>query len=159
MGRRGEAHATSHDAEAMFYGAHEHTVDDKNRVTLPRKFRDAFGDAIVLAKGIDRNIDVYPRGSWDASMLRIAELDSLTREAREMKRHFFAGASTAEVDKQGRVVIPSDLAAHAGIGKDVVVAGVHDHVEIWDRTQWAEHVSTIEGSVGDVAERAADRRS
>jgi MraZ protein len=159
VGLRGETRATSHHAEPMFYGAHEHTVDDKNRVTLPRKFRDAFGDSIVLAKGIDRNIDVYPRGSWDASMLRIAELDSLTREAREMKRHFFAGAATAEVDKQGRVVIPSDLAAHAGIGKDVVVAGVHDHVEIWDRAHWAEHVSTIEGSVGDVAERAADRRS
>jgi MraZ protein len=76
-----------------------------------------------------------------------------------MKRYFFAAASAAELDKQGRVVIPSDLATHAGIGKDVVVAGVHDRVEIWDRAQWADHVSAIEGSVGDVAERAADRRS
>jgi len=143
----------------MFYGAHEHTVDDKNRVTLPAKFRDAFGGEVVLAKGIDRNIDVYPRPSWEASMSRIAELDPLTREAREMKRYFFAAAAAAELDKQGRVVIPADLATHAGIGKDVVVAGVHDHVEIWDRAQWADHVSTIEGSVGDVAERAADRRS
>ena len=143
----------------MFYGAHEHTVDDKNRVTLPAKFRAAFGGGVVLAKGIDRNIDVYPRASWEASMSRIAELDSLTREAREMKRYFFAAASVAELDKQGRVVIPSDLATHSGIGKDVVVAGVHDHVEIWDRAHWADHVSTIEGSVGDVAERAADRRS
>ena len=143
----------------MFYGAHVHTVDDKNRVTLPAKFRDAFGRGVVLAKGIDRNIDVYPRASWEESMSRIAGLDPLTREAREMKRYFFAAASATEVDKQGRVVIPSDLASHAGIAKDVVVAGVHDHVEIWDRTQWANHVSTIEGSVGDVAERAADRRS
>jgi MraZ protein len=113
----------------------------------------------VLARGIDRNIDVYPRATWDASMARIADLDSLTREAREMKRYVFATAAVTELDKQGRVLIPSDLAKHAGIGKDVVVAGVHDHVEIWDRAQWADHVSTIEGSVGDVAERAADRRS
>ena len=143
----------------MFYGAHEHTVDDKNRVTLPARFRDAVGREVVLARGIDRNIDVYPRASWEASMARIVELDSLTREAREMKRYFFAAAAAAELDKQGRVVIPADLATHAGVGKEVVVAGVHDHLEIWDRAQWTDHVSTIEGSVGDVAERAADRRS
>jgi MraZ protein len=143
----------------MFYGTHEHTVDDKSRVTLPAKFRDAFGRDVVLAKGIDGNVDVYPRASWDASMARIAELDPLTREGREMRRYVFAAASIAELDRQGRVLIPADLAGHAGIGKDVVVAGVHDHVEIWDRAQWAKHVSAIEGSVGDVAERAADRRS
>lgn len=143
----------------MFYGAHEHTVDDKNRVTLPAKYRDAFGHEVVLAKGIDRNVDVYPRATWEASMSRIAELDPLTREAREMKRYFFAAASAAELDKQGRVVIPADLAAYAGLGREVVVAGVHDHMEVWDRSTWTDHVSTIEGSVGDVAERAADRRS
>ena len=92
-------------------------------------------------------------------MSRIAELDPLTREAREMKRYFFAAASAAELDKQGRVVIPADLAAYAGLGREVVVAGVHDHMEVWDRSTWTDHVSTIEGSVGDVAERAADRRS
>jgi len=142
----------------MFYGSHEHTIDEKNRLTLPAKFRDALADGVVLARGIDRNIDVYPRANWEASMARIAELDSLTREAREMKRYVFAAASVVEPDRQGRVVIPADLAGHAGLGKDVVVAGVHDHVEIWDRAQWTDHVSTIEGSVGDVAERAADRR-
>lgn len=143
----------------MFYGQHEHTVDEKNRLTLPAKFRDALAAGVVLARGIDRNIDVYPRGSWDASVARIAELDSLTREAREMKRFVFAGAAVAELDKQGRVVVPPDLLVHARLGKDVVVAGVHDHVEIWDRSLWADHVSAIEGSVSDVAERAADRRS
>ncbi|MDH4102872.1 MAG: division/cell wall cluster transcriptional repressor MraZ, partial [Thermoleophilia bacterium] len=155
LGLRGK---TTPDA-SMFYGKHEHTVDEKNRLTLPAKFRDALSAGVVLARGIDRNIDVYPRGSWDASIARIADLDSLTREAREMKRYLFAGASVAELDKQGRVLVPPDLLTHAGLGKDVVVAGVHDHIEIWDRTQWAGHVSAIEGSVGDVAERAADRRS
>ena len=144
---------------SMFYGKHEHTVDEKNRLTLPAKFRDALSAGVVLARGIDRNIDVYPRESWDASVARIAELDSLTREAREMKRYVFAGAAVAELDKQGRVLVPPDLTTHAGLGRDVVVAGVHDHVEIWDRAHWAVHVSAIEGSVGDVAERAADRRS
>ena len=142
----------------MFYGAYEHTIDEKNRVTVPARFRNAFAGGVVLARGIERSIDVFPREAWDANVARIAELDSLTREAREMKRYVFAGAAVAELDRQGRVLVPPHLAGHAGLGKDVVVAGVHDHIEIWDRAQWAGHVSAIEGSVGDVAERAADRR-
>ena len=75
-----------------------------------------------------------------------------------MKRYVFAGAAVAELDRQGRVLVPPHLAGHAGLGKDVVVAGVHDHIEIWDRALWADHLSAIEGSAGDVAERLADKR-
>jgi len=142
----------------MFYGKHEHTVDEKNRLTLPAKFRDALAAGVVLARGIDRNIDVYPRGSWDASVERIAELDSLTREAREMKRFVFAGATVSELDKQGRVLVPPALHRHARLGREVVVAGVHDHLEIWDRAAWADHVTKVEGSADDVAERLAEKR-
>jgi MraZ protein len=140
----------------MFYGTHEHTIDEKNRLTLPARFRDALGGEVVLLRGIDRNVDVFPRASWDKSVERIAALDSLTREAREMKRYVFTGVTITDVDKQGRVVVPPDLVS--SLGKEVAVVGVHDHVEIWDRSKWASHLSAIEGSVGDVAERAADRR-
>ena len=143
----------------MFYGEYEHTIDEKSRLTLPARFRDAFAGGVVLARGLERNIDVFPRESWDANVARIATLDSLTREAREMKRYVFAGAAVADLDKQGRVIVPLTLAEHAGIAKDVIVAGVHDHIEIWDRSAWAAHLSAIEGSAGDVAERLADRRS
>jgi len=142
----------------MFYGTHEHTIDDKNRLTLPAKFRDGLGEGVVLVRGIDGTVDVYPRASWEASAERISALDSLTREAREMKRFVFAGATVTDLDKQGRVLVPPDLAGHASLGRDVAVVGVDDHIEIWDSPQWAAHVSAIEGSVGDVAERAADRR-
>jgi MraZ protein len=141
----------------MFYGEYEHTIDEKSRLTLPARFRNAFAGGVVLARGIERNIDVFPRESWDANVARIAALDSLTREAREMKRYVFAGASVAELDRQGRVIVPAPLAEHAGIGKDVIVAGVHDHIEIWDRASWTAQVSAIEGSAGDVAERLAER--
>ncbi len=143
----------------MFYGEYEHTIDDKNRVTLPARFRDALDAGVVLARGIEKNIDVYPRASWDANVARIAELDSLNREAREMKRFVFAGATVAELDKQGRVLLPPQLATHASVDKVVVLAGVHDHIEIWDTSEWATHLSAIEGSAGDVAERLADKRS
>jgi MraZ protein len=142
----------------MFYGEYEHTVDEKNRLTLPVRFRDALAGGVVLARGIEKNIDVYPRESWDANVARIADLDSLNREAREMKRFVFAGATVAELDKQGRVLVPPHLATHASVEKEVVLAGVHDHIEIWDRSEWATHLSAIEGSAGDVAERLADKR-
>jgi MraZ protein len=142
----------------MFYGTHEHTIDEKNRLTLPAKFRDGLAEGVVLVRGIDRTVDVYPRAAWESSIERIAALDPLTPEARQMRRFVFGGATVTEVDKQGRVLVPPDLARHAGLGKEVAVVGVHDHVEIWDRPEWASHVSAIEGSVGDVAERAADRR-
>jgi MraZ protein len=142
----------------MFYGEHEHSVDEKSRLTLPARFRHSLSGGVVLARGIERNVDVYPSESWHEKMARIAELDALNREARDMKRYVFAGAAVAELDRQGRVLIPPHLVEHAGIEKDVVVIGVHDHCEIWDRTSWTDHLRAIEGSAGDVAERLADKR-
>jgi MraZ protein len=75
-----------------------------------------------------------------------------------MQRFFYSGAAEAELDKQGRVMIPTSLAEHAALGKEVVVAGIRDHLEIWDRAAWREHLHEIEGSAEDVAERLATRR-
>jgi len=143
----------------MFYGEHEHTIDEKKRLILPSKFRAPLAGGVVLAKGFEPSIDVYPLEAWNANVARVAELDSFAPEARRMKRYVFAGALVTELDAQGRVLIPQKLAEHAGIGRDVVVAGVHDHLEIWGRTQWEAERSSTEGSVSDVAERLADKRS
>ena len=143
----------------MFFGEYEHTIDDKNRVTLPARFRDALADGVVLTRSLDTCLDVYSRADWDALVAaRLADLDPFSREARELKRFFFSGASDAELDRQGRVVVPPALAKRAGLGKEVVVAGVHDHLEIWDRGTWADHVTKVEGSADDVAERLAEKR-
>ncbi|HVM68500.1 MAG TPA: division/cell wall cluster transcriptional repressor MraZ [Gaiellaceae bacterium] len=143
----------------MFFGEHEHTIDDKNRLTLPAKFRDALAGGCVLTRGLDDCIDVYPRGDWERLVeARLAPLDPFTREAREMKRFFFAAAADAELDKQGRVLVPNALVEHARLGREVVVAGVHDHLEIWDRGVWRDHVTKVEGRADDVAERLAEKR-
>ena len=89
---------------------------------------------------------------------RLAPLDPFSKEARELKRFFFAAAADAELDKQGRVLVPPALTRHARLGREVVVAGVHDHLEIWDRAAWSDHVTKVEGSADDVAERLADKR-
>jgi MraZ protein len=143
----------------MLLGEYEHTIDDKNRLTLPARFRQPFDDGVVLARGIERCLSAYPRSEWAATVeSRLQELDPLSKEGRVMQRFFFSGAAEAELDKQGRVMIPSSLAEHAGLGKEVVVAGIRDHLEIWDRAAWREHLQEIEGSAEDVAERLATRR-
>jgi MraZ protein len=143
----------------MFFGEYEHTIDDKNRLTLPARFREALAGGVVLTRGLDECLDVYARPDWDAMVEgRLAPLDPFSKEARDLKRFFFSAASDAEIDKQGRVLVPPALHRHAKLGREVVVAGVHDHLEIWDRAAWADKVTTVEGSADDVAERLAQKR-
>jgi transcriptional regulator MraZ len=143
----------------MLLGEYEHTIDDKNRLTLPAKFRRAFEDGIVVTRGMDGCLYGYTRPDWQRLVdTRLAELDPLSREARTMMRFFFSAASEAEPDRQGRVVLPPPLLQHAGLGREVVVAGVHDHVEIWDRKAWREQLEEVEGSAQHVAERLAAKR-
>jgi MraZ protein len=143
----------------MLLGAHEHTLDDKNRLTLPAKFRAAFAGGVVVTRGMDGCLYAYRREDWDGLVeSRLATLDPLSQEGRRMQRFFFSGAAEVEPDKQGRVMIPAALIEHAGLGKDVVVAGVHDHLEIWDRARWRQELNEVEGSAEDVAERLAAKR-
>jgi MraZ protein len=143
----------------MLLGEFEHTIDDKNRLTLPAKFRQALSGGLVITRGLDRCLLGYPQADWERLVeSRLAGLDPFSREGRMMNRYFFAGASEAKPDKQGRVLVPQTLAKKAGIGRDVVIAGVRDHLEIWDRAAWEQHVTEMEGSAEDVAERLATQR-
>ena len=144
----------------MFFGEYEHTIDEKNRLTLPARFREPLADGVVLTRGLDTCLDVYARREWDRLVAeRLGTLDPFSREARNLKRYFFAAAADAELDRQGRVLVPPPLAKYASLRREVVVAGVHDHLEIWDRGRWSEQVTTVEGSADDVAERLAEKRS
>jgi MraZ protein len=143
----------------MLLGEFEHTIDDKNRLTLPARFRQVFVDGIVVTRGMDGCLFAYTRGDWDRLVeTRLASLDPLSQEGRRMQRFFFAGATEADLDKQGRVGLPTALLQHAKLGRDVVVAGVNDHLEIWDRDAWRRELAEVEGSAEDVAERLAAKR-
>jgi MraZ protein len=143
----------------MLLGEHEHTLDDKNRLTLPARFRQAFAEGIVVTRGMDGCLFAYTPQDWAALVQgRLATLDPLSKEGRRMQRFFYAGATEAELDKQGRVGIPGALLEHAKLGRDVVVAGVHDHLEIWDRAAWRLELAEVEGSAEHVAERLAAKR-
>ncbi len=140
----------------MLLGEYEHTIDNKNRVTLPAKFRQSFDDGCVVTRGLDGCIYVWTPGSFEHYRdSQLATLHPLSQQGRRMHRHFFSGASESAPDKQGRVSIPPALLAHAKLGRDVVVAGVNDHLEIWDRAAWQRELAEVEGSAEDVAERLA----
>jgi MraZ protein len=140
----------------MFLGAYDHTLDDKNRLTLPAKFRQSFAEGLVVTRGLDGCLYAFRRADWDRLVeSRLATLDPLSPEGRRLQRHFFSGATEAELDKQGRVMLPAQLIAHAKLDKDVVVAGVNDRLEIWDRAAWRKELAEVEGSAEDVAERLA----
>ena len=141
----------------MLLGEHDHALDDKNRLTLPARLRDQLGDRVVVTRGLDGCLYVYAAAEWAKLAERVGALDALSREARTMQRFFFASAMDAELDKQGRIVIPAGLLEGAGIGREVTVAGIYDHLEIWDRAAWRDQRQTVEGSAEDVAERLANR--
>jgi MraZ protein len=140
----------------MLLGEHEHSLDDKNRLTLPAKLRGAFEDGVVVTRGLDGCLYAYPRDEWERMAERIRGLDPLAEASRVMQRHFFAGAAQGELDRQGRLVIPAALLERAGLKREVTVVGVHDHLEIWDRATWVQQLHEIEGSAEDVAERLAN---
>ena len=140
----------------MLVGEYEHTIDEKNRLTLPAKFRHTFGDGVVLTRGFESCVLAYRRADWARLVeSRLAPLDPLRRATRELQRHFFAGAAEDTPDRQGRVTLPAHLVKHAKLGREVTVVGVHDHLEIWDRAAWRRELERVEGSAEDVAERLA----
>jgi MraZ protein len=143
----------------MFLGEYAHTIDDKNRLTLPAKFRERFAGGGVVTRGLDGCLYLYSRDDWDRLVQsRLAELDPLAEEGRLMQRYFFSAAAEAEPDKQGRIMLPAALSEHARLGREVVVAGVYDRLEIWDRAAWREHLKQVEGSAQHVAERLAAKQ-
>jgi transcriptional regulator MraZ len=135
----------------MFIGTYDHSIDEKSRITLPRRFRDALGAGVVLTRGLDRK-------TWKVSVEdRISALDPLSREARELRTFFFSGAAEADLDGQGRVLVPAALTRHAGLEREVIVAGNYDHLQLWSPAAWEQHLHAVEGSAEHAAERLAAR--
>jgi MraZ protein len=128
-------------------------LDAKNRVTLPAKLRAHFADGVIVAKGVDRCLSVYTPAGFEAFVDRqLGQLSPFSREARVMSRHLYAGAWETELDRQGRIMLPPPQLEHAGLERDIVVAGLRDILEIWDLAAWRRMQAESEGSIEDVAE-------
>ena len=120
----------------MFMSEYNHTVDAKGRLIIPSKFRETLGDEFVVSKGMDGCLFVYANEDWAAFEQRLTSLPLINKDARNFARFFLAGAATVEVDKQGRILLPSNLRTFAGLDKDVVLVGVGSRIEIWSKENW-----------------------
>ena len=120
----------------MFMGEYNHTVDAKVRLIVPSKFREQLGDEFVVTKGLDGCLFVYENTEWKALEEKLHALPLTNSNARKFSRFFLAGATTCEVDKQGRILIPSVLRDYAGIEKEAVLVGTGSHLEIWSKERW-----------------------
>ena len=121
----------------MFMGEYNHTVDAKGRLIVPSKFREQLGDEFVITKGLDNCLFVYDNSEWTALEEKLRALPITNTAGRKFSRFLLAGATTCEVDKQGRILIPAVLREFAGLEKDVVLAGAGNRIEVWSSEKWA----------------------
>ena len=123
----------------MFMGEYSHSIDAKGRLIIPSKFRELLGDEFVLTKGLDGCLSIYPMDEWQAFEEKLKALPLTNKNARTFSRFFVAGATSCELDRQGRVLIPATLREFAGLEKDVVLTGNITRIEIWSKAKWEEN--------------------
>lgn len=138
----------------MFMGEYSHSIDAKNRLIVPSKFRETLGDEFVVTKGLDGCLFVYDHKEWAAFEEKLKSLPLTNKDARKFVRFFLAGAASVEVDKQGRILVPAVLREFAELTKDVVLVGVASRIEIWSKERWEDTAGYED--MEEIAEHMAD---
>ncbi len=137
----------------MLIGEYIHTLDEKNRVSLPAKFRLELGKRVVLAPGLDKSIFMFAVAEWKKISERLAENSMLQADNRSFNRFMFGGAHEVDVDTSGRILIPDFLKERAGLKKTIAVIGVQNRVEIWSEKTWGEYKKVVETQANQLAEK------
>ncbi len=123
----------------MFTGEYRHTLDDKGRLAVPARFRAQLEDGAVVSRWIDGCLAIHTRTGWDALAEKVAALPITDAASRLFGRSIFAGASETDIDRQGRILLPSYLREGIGLEGEAVVVGSRDHAEIWAPATWADY--------------------
>jgi MraZ protein len=139
----------------MFLGEFVHTIDEKGRLTIPAKFRADLAVGLVVTRGMDRCLAIYPMAEWKQLAERVSALPMTDRRARTFRRLIFANASSATPDKQGRVLLPPRLREYAHLDGEVVIAGLNTYIEVWNSDSWNEERESVEGDSAEIEEWAA----
>lgn len=134
----------------MFLGNFIHILDSKGRLTIPAKFRADLDKGLVVTRGIDRCLAVFPVDEWEQLAEQVSDLPITDRRARAFRRLLFASASDVFPDKQGRVLIPPRLREYASLDGEVVVAGLNTHIEVWNADAWDKEREQLEGAEFDI---------
>lgn len=135
-----------------FRGTFDHTLDAKNRLTIPAKFRASLAEGVVLSKGIERCVQVWTPKAYDAYVAAALDgLNPLSEQARKLNRFFAANSIDTELDAAGRVGVPGFLLEHGRLEKDVVVTGAGECLEVWGRAAWADYNEALSNELPDIA--------
>ncbi len=136
----------------MFIGEYTHSIDTKKRLSLPSKVRGELGDRVVVTRGLDACLFVYPMKTWEVLAEKLGSMPIGESGMRSFVRLMLAGAIDVEVDSQGRILLPEYLKEYAGLSKDVVIAGLWNRLEVWDESKWAVYKKEAEGNTERIAE-------
>jgi MraZ protein len=128
----------------VFTGEYRHSVDDKGRIAVPAKFRTQLEDGAVISRWLDGCLAIHTRAGWDLLSTKVSGLPITDSGARLFQRYVFAGAFEADLDRQGRVVVPAYLREWAGLHGEAVVVGSRDHAEIWAPPRWDDYRTALE---------------
>lgn len=144
----------------MFYGEYHHTLDKKNRLIIPARFREPIQEMgvekLYVTRGLDECLFVFAEEEWKAQENKFRAMPFTKREVRKFKRLFFSGAVEAVPDKQWRILIPDYLKEYACLSKDVMIIGLSNRVEIWDKKKWEDFYKTSKENYEDIAENLMD---
>ncbi|MDD2216953.1 MAG: division/cell wall cluster transcriptional repressor MraZ [Eubacteriales bacterium] len=140
----------------MLMGKYQNSIDQKNRIIVPSKFREELGLRCVLTKGIDKCLYIYPMSQWESFMKKLSALPSADASVRAFLRHFYAYATECEIDKQGRITIPQELREYAGIQKEVFTMGIMDKIEIWSKEEWEDPEVSVQLAPSEFAQKMAE---
>ncbi len=137
----------------MLIGQYIHAIDEKNRVSLPAKFKSELGKKVVLAPGLDGAIFMFSLTEWEKISVKLAENSMLTADNRSFNRFMFGGASEIEVDSAGRILIPDFLKERANLSGKIAIIGVQNRAEIWNERAWSKYNAGVEGQAETLAEK------
>lgn len=140
----------------MFIGEYAHNLDEKGRLSIPAKFRRLLAGGVVITRGLDHCLFLYSLKEWETIAGKLAQLPLTQKKSRAFSRLMLAGAWDAELDAQGRVIVPEYLRTYAGITKKAVIAGLYNRVEIWDEASWNQYKKATEEESDSIAESLSE---
>ncbi len=140
----------------MFLGRFENRLDEKGRLSMPAKFRPRLAEGFVITRGFEQCLTIFPMPEWQTLADNLARFPVTDQKARSLRRVLFAQAADTELDRQGRMLIPEYLREAAGLGTDVIVAGMDGYIEIWDVERWSEMERSNAENANDIAQSLAD---
>ncbi len=139
----------------MFIGQYNYSIDNKNRLFIPSKFRIGVGK-FIITRGLEKCLFMYTLNKWKEISLKLKKLPLVKSQARAFLRILLSGAAECSVDTQGRILIPQDLCTYANMEKNIIIVGIIDRVEIWSKDDWETYSEKALGSFTDLAEELTE---